>query len=160
MRPELHDIIPPASVGKTLSITPFPASEKVYVTGSRADLRVPFRKVSLADTQLSAGVESNPPVYLYDTSGPYTDPTVRIDLKQGLPALRQGWIEDRGDTERLTGPSSLYGRQRQNDAALADMRFEHIRNPLRAKPGCNVSQMHYARRGIITPEMEYIAIRE
>ncbi len=139
---------------------PFPNSQKVYVTGSRPDIRVPMRKVTLADTPVSFGAEKNPPVYLYDTSGPYTDPDVDIDLRQGLPALRAAWIEERGDTEVLSGLSSEYGLARARDPKLAQLRFEHIRAPRRAKAGANVSQMHYARRGIITPEMEFIAIRE
>jgi phosphomethylpyrimidine synthase len=139
---------------------PFPSSRKIYELGSRPDLRVPFREVSLADTHTSAGVEENPPVYVYDTSGPYTDPEVGIDVRAGLAALRAPWIEERGDSERLEGPTSRYGRLRLDDAKLAHLRFGHVRAPRRAKAGANVSQMHYARRGIVTPEMEYIAIRE
>jgi phosphomethylpyrimidine synthase len=142
------------------SIQPFAASEKVYVQGSSPDIQVPFRKVSQSDTPASFGAEKNPPLYVYDTSGPYTDPAASIDLRLGLPALREKWIESRGDTERLSGPSSSYGHDRQHDPKLADMRFEHIRHPRRAKAGANVSQMHYAKKGIITPEMEFIAIRE
>ncbi|MDX1252376.1 MAG: phosphomethylpyrimidine synthase ThiC [Gammaproteobacteria bacterium] len=138
----------------------FPNSQKVYVTGSRPDIRVPMRKVTLADTPVSFGAEKNPPVYIYDTSGPYTDPGIDIDLRQGLPALRTAWIEERGDTEVLSGLSSDYGLARARDPKLAQLRFEHICAPRRAKAGANVSQMHYARRGIITPEMEFIAIRE
>jgi phosphomethylpyrimidine synthase len=139
---------------------PFPASRKIFVEGSRPDIRVPMREVTLTPTQTSAGVEENPPVYVYDTSGPYTDPTARIDLLAGLPEVRTPWIEERGDTELLAGPTSDFGRRRQGDPALAHLRFEHIRTPRRAKAGCNVSQMHYARQGIVTPEMEYVAIRE
>ncbi len=142
------------------SIQPFAASEKVYVQGSSPDIQVPFRKVSQSDTPASFGAEKNPPLYVYDTSGPYTDPAASIDLRLGLPALREEWIEARGDTERLSGPSSSYGHERQHDPKLSDMRFEHIRSPRRAKAGANVSQMHYAKKGIITPEMEFIAIRE
>ena len=142
------------------SIQPFTASEKVYVQGSSPDIQVPFRKVSQSDTPASFGAEKNPPLYVYDTSGPYTDPAASIDLRLGLPALREKWIEARGDTERLSGPSSSYGHERQHDPKLSDMRFEHIRSPRRAKAGANVSQMHYAKKGIITPEMEFIAIRE
>jgi len=139
---------------------PFPASRKIYVDGSRSDLRVPMREVILTPTHAGSGVEDNPPVYLYDTSGPYTDPKARIDLLAGLPEVRTAWIEERGDTELLSGPTSEFGRRRQEDPALGHLRFEHIRTPRRAKPGANVTQMHYARRGIVTPEMEYVAIRE
>jgi phosphomethylpyrimidine synthase len=139
---------------------PMPGSKKIYVQGSREDIRVAMREVSLADTPASFGAEKNPAVTLYDTAGPYTDPQVEIDLLQGLPPLRSAWITDRSDSERLQGPSSEYGQRRQVDPALSHLRFEHLRSPLRARPGCNVTQMHYARQGIITPEMEYVAIRE
>ncbi|NEX18171.1 MAG: phosphomethylpyrimidine synthase ThiC [Halochromatium sp.] len=139
---------------------PFPASRKCYVTGSRPDLRVPMREVEQTPTLTSDGREENPPIYVYDTSGPYSDPAARIDLMAGLPEVRSAWIAERGDTELLDGPTSGFGRRRQQDPALASLRFEHIRRPRRAKPGCNVSQMHYARQGLITPEMEYVAIRE
>jgi len=153
-------ILHEAVTAKEASIKPFTASEKVYVEGSSPDIRVPLRKVSQSDTPASFGAEKNPPIYVYDTSGPYTDPSITIDLRHGLPALREAWIEARGDTERLDGPSSSYGHERQHDPKLEELRFEHIRSPRRAKAGANVSQMHYARKGIITPEMEYIAIRE
>ncbi len=139
---------------------PFAKSRKVYVEGSRSDIQVPFREISLSDTPSAFGAEKNPPVMVYDTSGPYTDPAVKIDIRNGLPALRAGWIEERNDTEQLDGPSSEFGQQRKTDPALAEMRFNLLRLPRRAKAGMNVSQMHYARKGIITPEMEYIAIRE
>jgi len=139
---------------------PFPQSRKVYVQGSRADIQVPMREVTLAPTQTNRGVEENPPVTIYDTSGPYTDPAVRIDLMAGLADIRTPWIQARGDTEALAGPSSAFGHRRQSDPVLASLRFEHLRTPRRAKAGANVSQMHYARAGIITPEMEYVAIRE
>ncbi len=139
---------------------PFAKSRKIYVEGSRPDIRVPFREISLSDTPSAFGAEKNPPVVVYDTSGPYTDPTVKIDIRDGLPALRAGWIMERGDVEQLDGPSSEFGQQRKTDPALAQMRFNLTRKPLRAKAGMNVSQMHYARKGIITPEMEFIAIRE
>ena len=138
---------------------PFAKSRKIYVEGSRPDIRVPFREISLSDTPSAFGAEKNPPVVVYDTSGPYTDPDVKIDIRNGLPALRAGWIAERNDTEQLDGPTSDFGKQRKEDPKLAEMRFNLTRTPLRAKPGMNVSQMHYARRGIIT-EMEYIAIRE
>jgi phosphomethylpyrimidine synthase len=152
----LHEAV----TAKRASIQPFAASEKIYVQGSRPDVRVPMRQVVQSDTPASFGAEKNPPVYVYDTSGPYTDPQVSINLRQGLPALRETWIRERGDTEELSGPSSEYGRKRQADPALAHLRFEHIRSPRRAKSGANVTQMHYARKGIVTPEMEFIAIRE
>ena len=139
---------------------PFANSRKVYVQGSRPDIQVPFREISLSDTPSSFGAEKNPPVMVYDTSGPYTDPSVPIDIRSGLPALRAKWIEERNDTEQLDGPSSTFGQARKTDPELAEMRFNLLRLPRRAKKGMNVSQMHYARKGIITPEMEYIAIRE
>jgi phosphomethylpyrimidine synthase len=139
---------------------PFAGSGKLYVTGSRPDLRVGMRVVTQQATQTQSGTEENPPIYLYDTSGPYTDPDATIDLALGLAPLRQRWIEERGDSECLAGPSSAYGHQRQSDPALAELRFEHLRQPRRALSGKNVSQLYYARQGIITPEMEYVAIRE
>lgn len=139
---------------------PFAKSCKIYVQGSRPDIQVPFREISLSDTPSSFGGDTNPPVVVYDTSGPYTDPNVEIDIRNGLPALRAQWIAERNDTEQLDGPTSTFGQQRLTDPALAEMRFNLHRKPLRAKPGKNVSQMHYARQGIITPEMEFIAIRE
>ena len=142
------------------TIKPFPASEKVYVEGSRPDIRVPFRKVSQSATHTRDGDVANPDIHVYDVSGPYTDPAATCDLNRGLAALRARWIEERGDTELLTGPSSAYGRERLDDPETASLRFDHIRAPRRAKAGANVTQMHYARRGIITPEMEFIAIRE
>jgi len=157
--------IPEDFVTKTSALSdevtrPFAMSRKVYVEGSRPDLRVPMREVEQTPTEINGGVEENPPIYLYDTSGPYTDPAASIDLLAGLNDVRTAWIEQRGDTELLDGPTSDYGRARQNDPELANLRFEHIRTPRRAKAGANVSQMHYARQGIITPEMEYVAIRE
>ncbi|MAR90256.1 MAG: phosphomethylpyrimidine synthase ThiC [Pseudomonadales bacterium] len=142
------------------SIQPFPKSRKVYVQGSQGDIRVPMREISLSDTPTDFGGETNPPVYVYDTSGPYTDPDARIDVRKGLPPVREGWLARRGDVEELPDLSSQYGRRRKNDPMLANMRFDHIRKPLRAKAGANVSQMYYARQGIITDEMEFIAIRE
>ncbi len=142
------------------AVAPLPQSRKVYQVGSRPDLRVPFREVSQADTPTLFGGEPNPPVTVYDTSGPYTDPDARIDVRRGLPAIRAAWIAERGDTEVLDGPSSGYGRERLADPALRALRFDLGRAPRRARAGANVSQMHYARRGLVTPEMEYIAIRE
>ena len=142
------------------SVQPFPRSQKVYVQGTRADIRVPMREISLDVTPTDFGGEINAPVTVYDTSGPYTDPNVTIDVRKGLADVRSAWIEDRGDTEKLPGLSSEFGQRRLNDAELTKMRFAHVRNPRRAKAGHNVSQMHYAKKGIITPEMEYVAIRE
>jgi phosphomethylpyrimidine synthase len=142
------------------AIQALPNSRKIYIQGSRPDIQVPMREVSQSDTPASFGAEKNPPVYVYDTSGPYTDPSVKIDIRSGLAALRAAWIVERDDTEELSGPTSLYGTERLNDPKLAELRFNLHRKPRRAISGKNVSQMHYARQGIITPEMEYIAIRE
>ncbi len=142
------------------AIKPLPNSRKVYVQGSRDDIRVPMREISQSDTTASFGAETNPPIFVYDTSGPYTDPDVKIDIRTGLPSVRTPWIEERNDTELLNGPSSGFGQERLNDPKLKELRFNLQRQPRRAKSGMNVSQMHYARKGIITPEMEYIAIRE
>jgi len=152
------------------AIAPLPRSSKVYVEGSRADLRVPMRRIEQSDTPVFGAphvhgsepptLEPNPPIFVYDTSGPYTDPAARIDIRRGLPALRAPWIAERGDTEQLDGPSSRYGQERLADPKLAQLRFDLHRQPKRAKPGRNVSQMHYARHGLVTPEMEFIAIRE
>ncbi len=145
-----------------------PASRKVYIEGSRPDIQVPMREITLDSTPIQGVDESdweqNPPFYVYDTSGVYTDPNVDIDLTRGLPKLREGWIAERGDTEQLSGLSSSYGQARARDITTANLRFAHIDKPRRAKSSegkaGNVTQMYYARRGIITPEMEYIAIRE
>ena len=134
------------------AVAPLPNSRKIYVTGSRADLRVPMREISLTG--------NHAPVTVYDTSGPYTDPDARIDIRAGLDTPRAAWIAERNDTELLDGPSSEYGRQRLADAELDALRFKLHRQPRRARAGANVTQMHYARQGIITPEMEYVAIRE
>src|SRR5471030_1974674 len=185
------------------AITPLPNSRKVYVEGSRPDIRVPMREISQADTPASFGFEANPPVYVYDTSGPYTDPDAVIDIRVPMREISQAdtpasfgfeanppvyvydtsgpytdpdavidiraglaatprlpWILERGDTEELSGPSSEYGKQRLADPALDELRFQLHRLPRRARAGGNVTQMHYARRGIITPEMEFVAIRE
>jgi phosphomethylpyrimidine synthase len=141
-------------------VQPFPNSHKIYVQGSRADIKVPMREIGLADTSTPMGHEKNPPIWVYDTSGPYTDPAINIDIHGGMPELRLRWVEERGDTELLYDLSSDYGRKRARDSALAALRFPQIPKPRRAKPGINVTQMHYARRGIITPEMEFVAIRE
>ncbi len=138
----------------------FPNSRKIHLAGNRAGLRVPMREVSLTPTPTSNGEEINPPVRLYDTSGPYTDPEAAIDLRRGLPPLCAPWIAERGDSEELEAPTSAFGRSRQSGLNVAHLRFGPTRNPRRALPGANVSQMHYARRGVITPEMEFIAVRE
>ncbi len=142
------------------AVKPFANSRKVYVQGSRPDIRVPMREIALSDTPAAMGAETNPPIYVYDTSGPYTDPAVKIDIRQGLPAIRNQWIVDRNDTEPLARLSSQYGQQRLDDANLSELRFNLHRTPRRAIAGMNVSQMHYARKGIVTPEMEFVAIRE
>ncbi len=142
------------------AVTPLPNSRKVYVGGSRPDIRVPMREIRQSDTPASFGHEPNPPLWVYDTSGPYTDPDARIDIRSGLGALRAGWIGERGDTTELPGPTSDYGNARLNDPKLADLRFNLQRKPRRALSGRNVTQMHYARQGIVTPEMEFVAIRE
>jgi phosphomethylpyrimidine synthase len=142
------------------SVQPFPKSRKVYIEGSRPDIRVPMREIALDDTPTAMGGEANAPLYVYDTSGPYTDPDVVIDVRKGLAPLRSAWIDERGDTEQLSRLSSEYGRAREADLRLDELRFELTRKPRRATEGKNVTQLHYARQGIITPEMEYIAIRE
>jgi phosphomethylpyrimidine synthase len=147
------------------SVQPFSGSQKLYVQGSRPDIRVPMRNIMLSPTPVemiggAGGSEENPPVRVYDTSGPYTDPAHNIDLRKGLPEVRTAWIEERGDTEVFTDTDSHYTRERLNDPQLAGLRFNLTRKQRRAKPGMNVTQMHYARKGIITPEMEFIAIRE
>lgn len=150
---------------ETITRTPFPASKKIYVPGQIHDIRVAMREIELTDSKavFSEGnflKEKNPAVTVYDTSGPYTDPNIDIDLKKGLPRLREEWIVKRGDVEQLDSISSSYGQERLNDEKLDELRFEHLSKPYRAKAGQNVSQLHYAKKGIITPEMEYIAIRE
>ncbi|HTD03337.1 phosphomethylpyrimidine synthase ThiC [Undibacterium sp.] len=142
------------------AIQPLPNSRKFYVQGSRPDIRVPMREISQADTPASFGAEKNPPIYVYDTSGPYTDPDAHIDIRSGLASVRGAWIAERNDTEELPGPTSQYGIERLNDPKLAELRFNLQRKPRRALAGENVTQMHYARQGIVTPEMEYVAIRE
>ena len=144
-----------------LSRQPFPGSEKIHIPGSRPDLQVALREIHLTPTKLANGGEDiNAPVRVYDTSGPYTDPEVTIDVRKGLPALRAGWIAERGDTEELAAFSSRYARLREQNLTLEPLRFDLKRQPRRALPGKNVSQRWYARQGIITPEMEYVAIRE
>ncbi|GLH67294.1 phosphomethylpyrimidine synthase ThiC [Geothrix edaphica] len=142
-------------------LQPFPASTKIHVAGTQPGVRVPFRQVSLQPTRdFKDQLTENAPVVLYDTSGPYTDPTVTIDVAKGLNPLRQDWILGRGDVEALPGATSLYRKLRERDQELDAIRFHADRKPLRAKAGCNVTQLHYARQGTVTPEMEFIAIRE
>ncbi len=149
-----------ADVSTTDARQPFPNSKKVYIEGSRPDIRVPMREISLSPTTTAEGVEENHPILVYDTSGPYTDPEVELDLEKGLPDVRAAWIEERDDTVFLTGLSSKYGNERREDENLDHLRFAHLKQPRKAKIGGNVTQMHYARQGIVTPEMEYVAIRE
>ncbi|HYO59370.1 phosphomethylpyrimidine synthase ThiC [Archangium sp.] len=144
---------------------PLPASHKVYVPGVlHPDVRVPMREISQTPTRHGHGPDAkltpNPSIFVYDSSGPYTDPEARIDLRAGLPAVRAEWIRRRGDVGELPGITSEYGRTREADPRLTGLRFTHRRKPLVAKPGANVTQMHYARKGLITPEMEYVALRE
>ena len=139
---------------------PIPGSRKIFVPGSRADLQVPMREIVQTRTPTLFGGEENPPVTVYDTSGPYTDPQARIDLAAGLAPLRAAWIAERGDTGTLSGLSSQFGRERETNAKLDAVRFPNRVLPRRAHGSANVTQMHYARRGIITPEMEFVAIRE
>ena len=150
-----------------LSTAPFPASRKVYVEGTHPGVCVPMREITLTSPHAHQGQSPVPAsettprsITVYDTSGAYTDPAVSIDIRQGLAPARQEWIAARGDSEELEGSSSDYGRFRAADHSLVEIRFPHLRRPRRALSGCNVSQMHYARKGIVTPEMEYIAIRE
>ena len=143
-----------------LALKSFANSKKVYIQGSSSNINVPFREITISDTPSQFGAEKNAPVLVYDTSGPYTDPNYSIDIRNGLPELRKNWIDARDDTLNLDGPTSVFGQKRKFDPELEKMRFNLKRNPRRAKPGQNVTQMHYARQGIITPEMEFIAIRE
>ncbi|MEK7273496.1 MAG: phosphomethylpyrimidine synthase ThiC [Nitrospirota bacterium] len=146
----------------TLTTAPFPASRKIHVSGAHLGVRVPMREISLSPTKSMNGGAPTPnePITIYDTSGPYTDPSVTIDARAGLAPLRRQWVLDRADVEELSDVSSQYGRMRKADSKLDELRFQHIRKPLRAKAGQNVTQIHYARKGIVTPEMEFIAIRE
>jgi phosphomethylpyrimidine synthase len=145
---------------------PFPGSEKIYVTGSiHPSVKVAMRQINLSDSKamFTRGEfvkDKNQPVVVYDTSGPFTDPAIDIDVKKGIPAIRQQWIEERRDVEKLNEISSDFGKERLYNSDLDHLRFEHLKKPLVAKKGHNVSQMYYAKKGIITPEMEYVAIRE
>jgi len=146
---------------RSLGIPPFPASRKVYVQGSRPDVRVPFREIALTPTSGRSGREENPPFKVYDTTGPYTDPAMITDVRQGLPPLRRSWILERGDVEEYPGRERSPGENGPKSPSYDGWSFSvPSRCPLRAKPGRAVTQMHYARRGIITPEMEFVAIRE
>ncbi|MCF2827500.1 MULTISPECIES: phosphomethylpyrimidine synthase ThiC [unclassified Pseudoalteromonas] len=144
---------------------PFPNSHKVYVEGEQAGVRVGMREITLSDsfvggTEENPVFESNDPIRVYDTSGPYTDPEVPVDVRVGLPKFREQWIVERDDTEMLESVTSQFSQQRMADEGLDHIRFEHLPKIRRAKAGKNVTQMHYARQGIVTPEMEYVAIRE
>ncbi|HEU0229828.1 MAG TPA: phosphomethylpyrimidine synthase ThiC [Burkholderiaceae bacterium] len=154
------DFLASSATVDAAAVEPLPRSRKIYETGSRPDLRVPFREISQDDTPTMYGGEANPPLTVYDASGPYTDPEAVIDIRAGLPALRANWIAERGDTEALDGPTSRYGQDRLANKQLDALRFQLKRKPVRARDGRNVTQMHYARQGIITPEMEFVAIRE
>ena len=144
----------------SITTQPFPSSRKVYVHSRRPDVRVPMREITLTPTKTNGATEENGSFLVYDTSGPYTDPHSEIDIRRGLAALRRPWILERADVQELPAVSSEYGRMRAADPKLDALRFAHLRKPLRALPGTNVSQMHYARKGLITPEMEFIALRE
>jgi len=157
-RPE--DFLSDSAKVDQASVAPLPNSKKIYVEGSRPDIRVPMREISLADTPTDMGGEKNLPLTVYDTSGPYTDPAAKIDIRQGLKPIRSAWIEERADVETLSEFTSEFTNRRLKDPRLDQMRFNHFRAPLKAKAGKNVTQLHYARQGIITPEMEFIAIRE
>lgn len=142
---------------------PFPKSKKIYVDGKIHDIKVAMREIEVSETVhkfSNKAPEKNAAVTVYDTSGPYTDPNVEIDVRKGLPKLREKWILDRKDVEELPSISSDYGKQRLENSELDELRFEYLQKPLKARKGQNVTQLHYARKGIITPEMEYIAIRE
>ena len=155
----LDELRDPARLGDAVT-QPFPGSVKIHVGGERADLRVAMREIRQASTPGVGGPEPNPAIVVYDTSGPYTDPDYRVDLLAGLPARRAGWIEARGDSAPLSGQSSSFARERTRAADAVALSFPTRAVPRRASPGCNVTQMHYARRGIVTPEMEYVAVRE
>lgn len=142
------------------ALEPFPKSKKVYVQGDRKDVRAPFREISLSPTVSEGETRINPPLLVYDTSGPYTDPDARIDIRAGLPRLREKWIAERSDTEPLTAPTSEFGRARQTDAKTEHARFPAPPAPRRAANGARPTQMYYARRGVVTPEMEFVALRE
>ncbi|MBT8130664.1 MAG: phosphomethylpyrimidine synthase ThiC, partial [Gammaproteobacteria bacterium] len=139
---------------------PLAGSEKIHVSGSRPDIKVAMREISQGDTPAMFSAGSNPSLVIYDTSGAYTDPAVEIDLLQGLTPLRDGWIAERGDTTQLAGASAAYTRDREASSNVEAIRFPNRPPPRRAKDDACVTQMHYARKGIVTPEMEYVALRE
>jgi len=151
------DLTAPA-MGDINAVQPFPNSQKIYVDGHRPDIRVPMREIRQSASNYAAGSFSNPPITVYDTSGPYTDPNFNADVRKGLPALRGVWIEERRDSKQLSCPSSEYARQRVYRSS--ELRFPLIPSPRRAQAGKNVTQMHHARKGIITSEMEFVAVRE
>jgi phosphomethylpyrimidine synthase len=153
--PDQHKVDQPRMEGITRG--PLPASRKIYQGG---ELRVPMREISQTPTLRGASPVENPPVRVYDCSGPYTDQDLHLDLRQGIPSIRSGWIAKRQDTQPLDAISSAYGQERLADPALAGIRFPNLKKPLRARAGANVSQMHYAKKGLITPEMEFVALRE
>jgi phosphomethylpyrimidine synthase len=155
-RDELKD---PARLGEAVT-RPYPSSVKLHVRGSRPDLKVAMREIRQTDTPGLDGAQPNPPIVVYDTSGPYTDPACRINLLEGLAALRAPWIEERGDSVPLAGHSSRFAQARAADPDTGTLTFPSRRVPRRAEAGATVTQMHYARRGIVTPEMEYVALRE
>ena len=141
-------------------------SRRIYVQGSRKDIQVPFKEVRQENTNGISESEKNPAITIYDTSGPFgdesisNDPDSRVDIKKGIVSLRSPWIDERKDTEQLSGPSSIFGKERIKNSKVVDLKFPLHKNPRRAKNGNNVTQMHYARKNIITPEMEFVAIRE
>ena len=149
----------------TITRNPFPSSKKVYVKGKIHPIEVAMREITLEDTVINTEdgkqlTDHNRPVTVYDTSGPYTDPNKEIDVRKGIERIRESWILDRGDVKQLDEVSSKYGKLRESNPSLDSLRFEYRHKPMKAKEGKNVSQLHYARKGIITPEMEYVAIRE
>lgn len=157
-RPE--DFLSDSAKVDQASVAPLPNSKKIYIEGSRPDIQVPMREISLADTPTDMGGEKNQPVTVYDTSGPYTDPAADIDIRKGLKPIRSEWVDERNDTETLSGFTSEFTNRRMKDLTLDHMRFNLFSAPKKAKAGKNVTQLHYARKGIITPEMEFVAIRE
>lgn len=149
---------------ENINVNSYPSSEKIYVNGKLHPVKVAMRRINLTPTVKIEGEEKitteNTPVTVYDTSGVYTDPSVKVDINKGIPRLREEWIAERDDLEQLPGITSEYGRQRESDKSLDSIRFAHRYAPRRAKDGCEITQMALARKGIITPEMEYVAIRE
>lgn len=149
---------------ENINVNSYPSSEKIYVNGKLHPVKVAMRRINLTPTVKIEGEEKitteNTPVTVYDTSGVYTDPAVKVDINKGIPRLREEWIAERDDLEQLPGITSEYGRQREADKSLDSIRFAHRYAPRRAKDGCEITQMALARKGIITPEMEYVSIRE